>query len=154
MGQVVGTFLVPSFTSRYESHAFLYDSVTGVMQDLNALLPSGFSNSYATAINNNGQILINADLMENGVVTTHAFLLSDGVLQDLNDLMPNGGWLANYATDLNNIGQIAGIGSQFQQSAAFLMAPRGVQKSRPTLRTDGNDRKHNGKDGNYDGNDD
>lgn len=128
-GQVVGTFLVSSATSRYESHAFLYSSDSGVMQDLDDLLPDGFSNSFATAVNNKGQILINADRLEGGIIRTHAFLLSYGVLQDLNDLMPNNGLTASYATDLSNSGQIVGIGSQSQRYAAFLMTPRGANTS-------------------------
>lgn len=124
-GQVVGTFLVSSPTARYESHAFLYTSATGVMQDLDGWLPAGFADSYATSINNKGQILINADRLESGVLRSHAFLLSDGVLQDLNDLMPGTSWLAYSVDDINNNGQIAGIGSQSLQSAAFLMTPRG-----------------------------
>ena len=137
-GQVVGTFLVSSFTARYESHAFLYNSATGVMQDLNALLPFGFSNSSATAINNKGQVLINAERLEDGVVQSHSFLLSDGVVQNLNTLVPNDNLLADYATDINNNGQIAGIGSQSQQYAAFLMTPRNAPKWRPASQKDDN----------------
>jgi probable HAF family extracellular repeat protein len=71
-GQVVGSADTPN-----AGHAFLYDpTATPQMQDLNDLIPPGLGwvLEWATAINDNGQIVVNGRSTPNGPV--HAFLLS------------------------------------------------------------------------------
>lgn len=60
-------------------------------------------NSYATGINNSGQI-IGMSNVSPGADNYHAFLYSDGVMQDLGTF----GGSYSAATDINNSGQIVG----------------------------------------------
>ena len=57
------------------------------------------------------------------VDVTHAFLYKDGVMADLNNLLPTGsGWVLNYANDINDNGRIVGIGTINGQSHGFVAA--------------------------------
>jgi probable HAF family extracellular repeat protein len=94
-GQVVG---------QSDNHAFLYSG--GKMTGLP--LPDG-PYSTATAINNAGQV-VGAFSMP---YSAHAYLFSNGKVTDLNSVLPaNSGWLLQYASAINNKGQIlaGGIG--------------------------------------------
>jgi probable HAF family extracellular repeat protein len=54
----------------------------------------------------------------------HGFIWDDGVLSDLNDLIPaDSGWTLARATAINDRGQIAGIGDVKGRRAAFLLTP-------------------------------
>ena len=72
-GVVVGTADVLLSNGNTEQHAFIYRN--GKLQDLNNLIPpdSGWVLTSATAINDQGQIVCNAD---NGSGGLHAFLLN------------------------------------------------------------------------------
>ena len=98
--------------------AFLYNS-GGVLTDL-GLGPYGIG-SEALGINNHGVIV---GWFYEPVDVTHAFLYKDGVMTDLNNLLPTGsGWVLNYATDINDNGRIVGIGTINGQSHGFVAAP-------------------------------
>jgi probable HAF family extracellular repeat protein len=109
LGQVVGT----ADTRTSSGHAFLWDS-TGGMQDL------GFQGS-PKGINAAGQIV---GTMGGG--GGDAFLWQNGVLQDLNTLIPSGsGWVLQWATAINGSGQIVAWGTinGYPHVDGFLLTP-------------------------------
>jgi probable HAF family extracellular repeat protein len=94
-----------------KGHALLWE--TGTVTDLGTL---GGSISSAYSINNKGQVV--------GRTGIGAFLWQNGVMKDLNTLIPaSSGWKLWYAKDINNKGQIIGYGSYNGQSRAFLLTP-------------------------------
>jgi probable HAF family extracellular repeat protein len=110
-GQIVGW---ACFTSDGDTHAFLWeddgDPNTVDMKDLGTL--GGF-HSYANGINDKGQVvgnsLFSTDCPSCG--PPHAFLYSEGHMQDLNDLIPaDSGWTLTDAREINNSGQIIRFG--------------------------------------------
>jgi probable HAF family extracellular repeat protein len=137
VGEIVG---YSTTTSNAEVHAFLYRQ--GQMIDLGGLLgaqfltstnPSGFSFpklvSYASAINNEGQI-VGFATATNGA--SHAFLYRDGTMIDLNNLVrltyvngPPGFLTLEGAGGINDWGQIVGVGSfwdgKHKTARAFLL---------------------------------
>ena len=75
---------------------------------------------YADAVNESGQVV--------GTYFTpageYAFVYQDGVLTDLNDLLPAGsGWELHAAIDINDRGQIVGQGSHDGEGRGFLLTP-------------------------------
>ncbi len=97
--------------------AFLWDSTNG-LQDLGTL--DGYTDSYASDINNNGQIVGYASS------AFRALLWENGTVTDLNTLIsPNSGWILGAATAINNQGQIVGEGLLDGQNLvhAFLLTP-------------------------------
>ena len=114
-GQIVGESDIGSVT-----HAFLWDD--GVMQEVPLPLPaSGWS--YAQGINDLGHIV--GWMNPSGLVPSRAFLYAAGVAVDLNDLIPAGpGWLLNAAYDINDAGQIVGVGTLAGNNGRiFLLTP-------------------------------
>jgi probable HAF family extracellular repeat protein len=113
-GQVVGQ----ARTTLGPAHAFLWDN--GTMHDLGTL---GGETSEARGINNMGQVVGTSDTP--GLSGKHAFLYSEGVMIDLNDLLPEGsGWIVRMAWDINDAGQIAGYGSSPEGiQHGFLLTP-------------------------------
>jgi probable HAF family extracellular repeat protein len=104
-----------------ETHAFLYSGTT--MTDLGTL---GGYVSKANAINDLGLVVGESEIML-GDQRAHAFLYSDGTMLDLNTLIdPASGWVLARATDINNLGQIVGIGLYNGRPAAFLLIPSAV----------------------------
>ena len=88
------------------NHAFLWQRRTGMI-DLGTL--PGYPNSIALGINNQGQVVGGAsdDPFLGGNST--AFLWQNGVMTDLNTLIPSGSPLFLWwATGINSRGQIAG----------------------------------------------
>jgi probable HAF family extracellular repeat protein len=91
-------------------HAFLWED--GKMIDVGALL--GLSNGKAEVINNQGQILIGKYLYDS----------STGAVADLHDrISADSGWSELSARDLNDAGQIVGVGTIDGLRHAFLMTP-------------------------------
>lgn len=120
-GHVVG-FSGPTYLNY--SHAFLYTKNTGLI-NLGKLYPSDLF-SVALDINNNGQIVGSSgsyDLFStSGEV--HAFIYSDGKLQDLNDLISaDSGFILTQARAINDKGQIVGAGVLNGELHAVLLTP-------------------------------
>jgi probable HAF family extracellular repeat protein len=101
----------------YSEHgAFLYSG--GVRYDLGTL---GGTASQALALNDLGEVVGFADTAAGA---RHAFLYSNGVLVDLNSLLPPGsGWVLGQATGINDSGQIVGEGIINGQTHGFLLSP-------------------------------
>ena len=97
-GQVVGSGLL--FQGEYIDHAFLYSD--GRIRDLGTL-GAVTNESYATALNDKGQVVGYADIVP--YVSTHACLYSRGTIQDLGTL----GGAYSFALGINNLGVIVGI---------------------------------------------
>jgi probable HAF family extracellular repeat protein len=103
LGQIVGQSNVS--IGILGTHAFLRHS-DGWMQDLGTL---GGRDSFAYGINNNG-LVVGASQNAKGIM--HAFVYADGVMTDLNDLIPpDSGWFVlREAREINDNGQIVGTG--------------------------------------------
>ncbi len=105
-GQVVGTSALSGNTTH---HAFLWTWDTG-MRDLGTL--PGDIVSAGLGINNRGEVIGNS-ISPPGLPTgnPHPFLWQDGVMADLNTLIPAGSPLQLLtAFSINDRGQIAGFG--------------------------------------------
>jgi uncharacterized membrane protein len=89
------------------------------MQDLGAGIANG--------VNNKGQVVGNAFLLQS-FAGFHAILWTQtGAMQDLNNLIPaNSGWLLSEATAVNDAGQITvkALKDSFTQIHALLLSPR------------------------------
>ena len=108
-GQIVGHVATDNGAA-----AFLYNN--GVVTSLGSL---GGSNSFAYGVNNALQVAGSSLKADN--VTTHAFLWQNGVIRDLNQLLPyNSGWELMEAHGINDYGSIAGWGIIGAQAHAFL----------------------------------
>jgi probable HAF family extracellular repeat protein len=113
-GHVVGHAYL---TGNLASHAFLYD---GTMHDLGAL---GGTGSVAYDINNVGQV-VGYYSLAGATGPFHAFLYDDlSGMVDLNTLIDVPGWELNYATAINDAGQITGYGTIDGHERAFLLTP-------------------------------
>jgi probable HAF family extracellular repeat protein len=85
---------------------------------------SGFV-SHARAKNDSGQVV---GWSTNSVGDQRAFLYSDGVMVDLNGLLPPGsGWELLEATGINESGQIVGNGVINGQTHGFILTPQATQ---------------------------
>ncbi len=121
VGQICGSsthFSPPYFTI---SRPSLWDD--GAVIYLGSL--PGFSQGGAAAINNHGQVVGSLALSSSGPRT--AFIWQDGIMYNLNDLIPgDSGWNLRGAADINDAGQIVGYGflsPQDEYSRAFLLKP-------------------------------
>lgn len=95
----------------------------GVVKDLGTLLPS-HRYSRAMSINNAGQIVGISSQSFFTRSDERAFLYEDGLMRDLNALIPAGsGWVLKEATDINGGGQIVGRGTLNGQERGFLLTP-------------------------------
>jgi probable HAF family extracellular repeat protein len=109
-GDVVGK----SQTESGEFHGFIYSS--GSLTDIGVL--AGGGQSFAYGINNRRDVVGAAD--SGG--TLHAVLYQNGVLIDLNSLIPAGsGWVLTEARGITENGQIVGTGVINGQERAFLL---------------------------------
>lgn len=118
-GQVVGRAL----TSSGNYHAFCTAANATINPATDDLGTLGGTISAALGINTSGQVVGDATIA--GDTVAHAFLYTNGVLHDLNDLIPAGsGWVLNEATAINDSGQIVGYGVQSDgYKHAFLLTP-------------------------------
>ncbi|HEY3275848.1 MAG TPA: hypothetical protein VGJ94_04445 [Syntrophorhabdaceae bacterium] len=119
LGQIAGSSDI--FTDSTETRAFLYEK--GVMKNLGT--PAGATTSWATAINNKGQIAGTAFFPNSDPAVAHhrAFLYERGVMRDLGTLL-GGSW--SFAYGINDSGQIVGMGNNDDPNGyhrAFLYTP-------------------------------
>jgi probable HAF family extracellular repeat protein len=121
-GLVVGS----GDTAANHLHALLWEN--GSVIDLGTL--PGDTLSSASAINNLGQI-VGASQRAG---SARATLWEDGGIHDLNDLVM-GDWSLIQATDINDLGEIVGIGVNPQgDKTTFLLAPAGNVTPEPSTR--------------------
>ncbi len=112
-----------------ERHAFLRQN--GAMQDLGTL---GGLESGATAINDSGQVVGFAEIVDNSDPTDpyyypHAFLWQNGIMQDLGILSGN----VSYATDINQAGQVVGAAEYNSDASHAVLWQNGVIQDLGTL---------------------
>jgi probable HAF family extracellular repeat protein len=122
-GQIVGYSYLPGNTAY---HAFLWQN--GTMSDLGTL--PGDVNSQALGINDKGQVVgqsCNAS-------SCRGFIWQNGSMTDLNQLIPpNRNLYVYYGGDINNSGQIPGLGINRRGLArAFVLIPGKKADALPT----------------------
>ena len=119
-GQVVGLSYLAGDTNY---HAFLWQKCTGMI-DLGTL--PGDVDSSGDGINNNGQV-VGGSCSQDVESSCRAFLWQNGVMTDLNTLIPPNSplYLLEATGTINDQGQIAGIALQIStgQTHAFLATP-------------------------------
>jgi probable HAF family extracellular repeat protein len=112
--EIVGSFTVGTSTG---AHAFLRDA-NGTMTDLETL---GGTNSEALGINELGDIV---GTSQNSAGAPRAFVWRDGVMTNLNTLIPSGsGWILETATGISDSQQIVGTGLFNGVRRAYLLTP-------------------------------
>lgn len=116
LGQVVGSG--PEFSFSDNSQAQIWsnplDNATGTI-----LGTLGGSTSRANGINDLTQVVGSSSLADNSA--EHAFLWKDGVLTDLNSLIDSeSGWELTSALEINNNGDIIGVGNFNGESRGFI----------------------------------
>jgi probable HAF family extracellular repeat protein len=118
-GRIVGQAYLPG---NVQAHACMWDG--GLAQDLGNL---GGNYSWALGIDPSGQRIVGTATVPSGdgFLHYHALLFENGVMTDLNTLIPPGsGWVLESASGVNRYGQIVGRGTLGGQSRGFLLTPR------------------------------
>jgi len=126
IGQIVGSSGHTNLdTYEITSRSFLYDH--GVM----TALPVASSESYAGDINDSG-VIVGTMRAGGGVSPWHAYIYADGVVTDLNSLIPPGSdlHLLN-ATAINNAGQIVGVAFDSRASYHAFLLNKGTAPAVP-----------------------
>jgi probable HAF family extracellular repeat protein len=119
LGQIVGSSgRTDPVSYEVTSRSFLYDG--GVM----TALPVPSWQSYAGDINDSG-VIVGTMRAAGGYSNFHAYIYADGVVRNLNSLIPAGSGLhLAYATGINNAGQIVGVAYDSRATYhAFLLTP-------------------------------
>lgn len=113
VGQVAGYATLPGGDQR----AFLF--AHGKMKNLGTL-PGG-TQSFAYGLDDRGRVVGASDAKDSAL---RAVIYSDGVIQDLNKLIPaDSGWTLTEAKAINESGQIVGYGFFDGERRAFLLTP-------------------------------
>jgi probable HAF family extracellular repeat protein len=122
-GEVVGFANLPGGDpGAFNAHAFLWTEEEG-MQDLGTL--PGDALSQGLGINDLGQVA--GMSCAAGFRSCRAFLWEDGVMTDLNDLVPGYAGHLVFANDINDAGEITGqaIDAETGDAVAFRATPLG-----------------------------
>ena len=121
LGQVTGVGrLLDQETDDLIIRAFLWSE--GEMTELGSV--PGFNWSAASDINDAGQIVGSSAGVDGNPNIQSAFIWQDGMITDLNDLIPSdSGVLLRVGRAMNNAGQISGWGSVGGDDVAFLLTP-------------------------------
>lgn len=104
----------------------MWRSFTSPIEDLGSPAGREVRNAVAYAINNQGEVVGEADVGPyDGFSILRAFVWDDEHgMRDLNDLIPSSRWTLIYALDVNNAGQIVGAGiNPHGYTEAFLLSP-------------------------------
>jgi probable HAF family extracellular repeat protein len=87
-------------------------------------IPEGFTGAHGNAINAAGDVVGNCWTEATYGGPWSAYRYASGVSTDLNTLIdPNLGWHLEYASDINNSGQIVGTGRLHGRATTFLLTP-------------------------------
>lgn len=98
-----------------------------ITEDPEQLGSLGLSWSTAASINGQGQIV--------GTAAQRAFLWENGVMADLNYLIPpDSGWELMSASSINDAGQIVGAGKFNGQTQGYLLTPVDAPNKLPSVR--------------------
>jgi probable HAF family extracellular repeat protein len=115
-GQITGI----AYTKPGAAHAFLAACGSCRLKDLGTIGGST-STSWGFGINDSGVVVGQSTFGG----TYHAFVYSNGKMQDLNKLIPAGsGWTLIEADGINNSGQIVGTALKGSEEHAFLLTPQ------------------------------
>ncbi len=115
-GDIVGSGLVSTSINDFGLEATLWTNPSTRGVSLGTL---GGANSEALGINNSQQIVGSSTLLDSS--TRHAFLWENGSLIDLNSLVdPGTGWELTSAFEINNNGNIIGIGNFNGEQRGFI----------------------------------
>ena len=130
-GEVSGYSYIFSNTITQSFHAFRWKDLNGNGQSdsgemVNLGVLGSDRNSYAYDINNTGQVVGASETGTASNNISRAFIWSsaDGIMRDLNVVVPGTGWTFQEAHGINNRGQIAGTGLNPDGKVhAFLLTP-------------------------------
>ena len=112
----------PFNSGNFSGHAILWSN--GTATDLGTL--PGDAYSVATSINDSGLIVGDVVLRRQQPQTGHAFVYENGVMIDLNSLLPaNSGWVLNTATQIDNADEICGLGTYQNQVHGYVLSLSG-----------------------------
>jgi probable HAF family extracellular repeat protein len=106
--------------SNGDEHAFFWHD--GTMTDLGTT--AGAITSQGLGMNNLDQVVGTLVFDPSDGTKNHGFLFTDGVMIDVNSLLPaNSGWVLRDAQGINDLGQIVGFGNIGGEQHAYLLTP-------------------------------
>ena len=130
-GAVVGS----SETAEGSHHAFLWTPSEG-MKDLNNNSMS--ASSQADAVNVRQEVV--GGYYAISTQDNRAFIYANNTMKDLTNMIPTGlGWVLGSAVAINDVGQIAGMGTKDGTMHSFLLNPQYGDFSPPDCDVDGSD---------------
>jgi probable HAF family extracellular repeat protein len=88
--------------------------------------------AHATSLNNTGQVVGYSNTSSAPGGDYHAFLYEGGQMIDLNDFITDLDWVLSWALDINDFGQIVGVGLYNGQNRAFLLTPDAAPVPEPS----------------------
>jgi len=114
-----GVAVGAAYTSQYPNGVAVYWDTSYSIHSLGTL-PGG-TQSYAGGENDRGDI-VGESTVSGGAL--HACVWKNGIVKDLNDLIPpNSGWALNHASAINRTGQISGFGTINGATHGFILTP-------------------------------
>jgi probable HAF family extracellular repeat protein len=120
LGYAAGSITVSSNPS-YITHAFLWTPTNGIIDIHDNTLAT---TSSAAAINDKTEI-VGSFQHVSATPPYRAFYYKNGQMIDLNDRIPaNSGWTLTYASAINELGQIVGMGKKDGATRVFLLNPQ------------------------------